>query len=96
MRISFSILLFFAAVLPFLHAAEKTTPQDETDAIAASVNGDPISVRDLLAESARQMVTGYFVSIAMNRKAPPYPASAEKRIAGSCIDEKLLQQLGGE
>ena len=46
-----------------------------------------------LAESARQVVTGYFVSIAMNRKAPPYPASAEKRIAGSCIDEKLLQQL---
>lgn len=54
MRISFSILLFFAAVLPFLHAAEKTPPQDETDAIAASVNGDPISVRDLLAETARQ------------------------------------------
>lgn len=46
-----------------------------------------------LAESARQMVTGYFVSIAMNRKAPPYPAAAEKRIAGSCADMDLLRQL---
>lgn len=46
-----------------------------------------------LAESARQMVVGYFVSIAMNRKAPPYPLSAEKRITGSCVDVERLRQL---
>lgn len=46
-----------------------------------------------LAESARQMVVGYFVGIAMNRKAPPYPLSAEKRIAGGCVDMALLKQL---
>ena len=46
-----------------------------------------------LAESARQMVVGYFVGIAMNRKAPPHPISAEKRIAGSCVDMELLQKL---
>lgn len=46
-----------------------------------------------LAESARQVVTEYFVGIAMNRKAPPYPAGAEKRITGSCVDVALLKQL---
>lgn len=46
-----------------------------------------------LAESARQMVTGYFVRIAMNRKAPPYPAGAERRITGSCVEAELLKRL---
>lgn len=43
-----------------------------------------------LAESARQAVAGYFVNMALDRKAPPYPARAERRLTGSCIDASAL------
>ncbi len=51
MRFSFYIVPFLAAVLLSANAAHAA---DQTDSIAASVNGEPISVRDLQAETARQ------------------------------------------
>lgn len=43
-----------------------------------------------LAQSARHLVAGYFVNIAMNRNIPPHPVRAERRIAGSCVDANVL------
>lgn len=45
------------------------------------------------AESARQAATGYFVNMALDRNVPPHSARAERRLTGSCIDEKLLKQV---
>lgn len=53
MYIKFFILLCFMTSA-LLNAAENTIPVEQTDSVAASVNGEPISVRDLLAETARQ------------------------------------------
>lgn len=46
-----------------------------------------------LAESARQGAAEYFVGIAMNRELPPYPARAQRRLAGSSITEEVLEQV---
>lgn len=55
MRTTLIAILFLAAAgLSFLNAAEKNIPAVQTDSVAASVNGDPISVREILAETARQ------------------------------------------
>lgn len=55
MRTILIVILFLtAAGLSYLNAAEKNIPAEQTDSVAASVNGDPISVRDILAETARQ------------------------------------------
>lgn len=43
-------------------------------------------------ESARRAVTGYFVDIALDREVPRYPARAERKLAGDCIDRGLLQK----
>ena len=54
MRTILIVILFLtAAGLSYLNAAEKNIPAEQTDSVAASVNGDPISVRDILAETAR-------------------------------------------
>ena len=54
MRMALLLASGLTACLSILHAAEKTVPAEQMDSIAASVNGEPISVRDLLAETARQ------------------------------------------
>lgn len=43
-----------------------------------------------LTETARQMVAGYFVKLALDRKAPPYPAAAERKVTGSDSKQGLL------
>ena len=53
MYIKFFILLCFTGIA-LLNAAENAVPAEQTDSVAASVNGEPISVRELLAETARQ------------------------------------------
>lgn len=46
-----------------------------------------------VAESARHAVAGYFVNVALDRKAPPHSARSEHRLTGSCIDEQLLRRV---
>ena len=46
-----------------------------------------------VAESARQGVAGYFVDMALNRKAPPYPPGTAKKISGSCVDADALERI---
>ena len=43
-----------------------------------------------LAQSVRQLVAGYFVNVALNRKVPPHPVRAERRLTGSCVDANIL------
>ena len=46
-----------------------------------------------LAESARHGVADYFVRVALDRKVPPHPMGAERRLVASCTDEKMLTQI---
>ena len=46
-----------------------------------------------LAESTRQAVAQYFVSIALNRDIPPHPIRAEQHLIDSCISEDMLVQI---
>ena len=46
-----------------------------------------------VTETARQAAVGYFVNVALDRNTPPHSARAEKRLTGSCIDEKLLKRV---
>lgn len=43
-----------------------------------------------LMQSTRHLIAGYFVNVALNRKVPPHPMIAEKRLAQSCVDTSVL------
>ena len=45
------------------------------------------------AESARLGMAEYFVDVAMARKIPPHPITAERMLLGSCVDEELLENV---
>ena len=47
----------------------------------------------VLAESARHSVADYFVRVALDRKIPPHPIGAERRLVASCTDEKMLREI---
>jgi hypothetical protein len=47
----------------------------------------------VLAESVRQGAANYMVRIALDRKIPPHPIGAERRIAAGCTNKDLLVQL---
>ncbi len=88
MRIALFFTTCLAACLPLLTTAEDRIPTEQTDSVAASVNGEPISVRDLLAETARQEA----VIRATLPKQEQYDAilKLRKETLNRAIDRKLL------
>lgn len=46
-----------------------------------------------LAESARQGVADYLVSVALDREVPPHPIRAERRLVAGCTDADMLLQV---
>ncbi len=46
-----------------------------------------------LAESARHGAANYFVSLALDRQAPPHSPRAERRLIARCTDAKMLDRL---
>ena len=47
----------------------------------------------VLAESARQGAANYMVRVALDRKVPPHPARAERRMIAGCTNKDMLIQL---
>ena len=46
-----------------------------------------------LAELARHSAASYLVKVALDRQIPPHPMGIERKIAASCADPEMLQQL---
>lgn len=46
-----------------------------------------------LAGTAHMAMTKYMVNVALDREAPKHTGAAEKKLAGSDLDQKLLEQL---
>lgn len=82
------LTLLSLAGLAHLTAAEAVLPAEQTDSVAASVNGEPISVRDLLKETARQEEIIYTTL----PKKEQYNAilKLRKEALDRAIDRKLL------
>lgn len=46
-----------------------------------------------LAESARHSAAEYLVRVALDRKVPPHPIRAERRLVSGCADKEMLQKV---